>query len=824
MSVRSKRVGSVAYAAVMFVVVSVLMGLLAAGLVVPFAAMAGEGGKAAATSVELLPEELETPPQSERSLVLDNEGKVLATFFEENRVYVPLEDIAPVMRQAQVAIEDHRFYEHGAIDVVGTLRAFLQNSAGGSTQGGSSITQQYVKMVQVEKAKINGDEEGIAAAQEKSYGRKLQEMRYAIAMEKRFSKDQILEAYLNIAYFGDGAYGVEQASRHFFGKSAKDLEVHEAAMLAGLVQNPTATDPRRFPEAAVERRNEVLDRMADEEIGIITPEQAEEAKDVEWDPSDVKVPPNGCVDTEFPFLCDYVRRTMLQNEALGKTPEEREDALRRGGLTIRTKIDKKSQRIAEKAISDLIDPADPVISTMTMVEPGTGLIVAMAQSRPEMGTKKGQTYYNYAVPLSLGGAEGFQAGSTFKAYVAAAALEKGVPMTKRYNSPSPMDFSGDSFQSCEGTVQVPQGYRPKNSTRSGSNMPMDYAMAWSVNTYFLQLGRDVGMCDTSKMMDKLGVKLSDGEKMTSQSTIFSLPLGSVDVTPLSMTEAYSTLAADGLHCNPVIVDSITTAKGKEIDVPQAGCEQVIDKNVARGVTSLLKRVMSATGSPAALYNGHDIAGKTGTTNSTQAVWFCGYSPELAGCASIAIDKRSKYFKGKRRSLEYLRLPESGNLIAGSGGGDAGARIWKPAMTEALKGRKKTKFKQPSATVREGKTVDVPSVVGLSPDAAEKKLTEAGFSVVRSQTTSNAPRGAYLGISPTGQAKQFSTIYMYFSAGPPPPKPKPKPAPKPKAEDKPEEKKPAEDKPEEESEPEEKKPERKPEKPDKPNEDEEDGGE
>ncbi|WP_114560044.1 penicillin-binding protein [Desertihabitans aurantiacus] len=761
----TKRLGNLAYSTIMFVVVSVLMGLLAAGLVVPFAAVAGTGSRATADSLELLPADLETPPQPERSQVLMADGSVLADFFEENRVYVPLEDIAPVMQQAQIAIEDHRFYEHGAIDLVGTLRAFAQNTAGGSTQGGSSITQQYVKMVQIEKAKAAGDEAGILAAQEQSYSRKIQEMRYAIAMEKRFSKDEILERYLNIAYYGDGAYGVNQAAWHYFGKTAKNLELAEAAMLAGLVQNPTATDPVRFPERAIERRDVVINRMV--QLGLVTPEAAKEAAATEWDPGRVKSFTNGCVGTEFPFLCDYVRQTLLTNEALGSTVAERESQLKRGGLRIETQIDRKTQQAAEKAISELIAPTDPVISTMTMVQPGTGLIMAMAQSRPEMGTDKGQTYYNYAVPASLGGAEGFQAGSTFKTFVAAAALEKGIPMTKRYNAPQQKDFSDTRFQACEGTVKVPKGYKPRNSTRSGSNMSMATATAWSVNTYFLQLGRDTGMCNVTEMLDKTGVALSSGDPWAEQSTIFSLPLGSVDITPLSMAEGYATFAADGVHCEPVIVERVTSGTGEEIPIPGAGCERVVEADVARGVNSLLQGVMDATGRPADIGKGYATAGKTGTTDNNQAVWFCGYTPEVAGCASIAIDKTNPYWKGKRKSLKGRTLPVSDTYLAGSGGGDAGQFIWKPAMTEALKGKPKTKFPKPSNNVREGKTADVPSVVGLSAEEAEEKLNAAGFNVVRANTYSSAPRGAYLGPSDKSRAKQGSTIYLYFSAGPRP---------------------------------------------------------
>ncbi|SDE26821.1 Membrane carboxypeptidase (penicillin-binding protein) [Auraticoccus monumenti] len=580
----------------MFVVVAVLMGLLAGGLVVPWVVMAGAGSRSAAGAVELLPTDLETPPQPERSRVLMSDGSVLATFYEQNRVYVPLEDIAPVMRQAQVAIEDHRFYEHGALDLTGTLRALLRNSAGGSTQGGSSLTQQYVKMVQVEKARASGDDASVEAAQEKTYRRKLQELRYALAVEERLSKDEILERYLNIAYFGDGAYGVEQAARQFFGTSAADLDLAQAAMLAGLVQNPTATDPRRQPEAAVERRDVVINRMAG--LGLVSTQAAAAARAEDWDPTRVRTAANGCVDTQFPFLCDYVRRTLLTDEALGRTEAEREALLEQGGLTIRTRIEPATQKAAEEAISDLVDPRDPVIATMTMVEPGTGQVLAMAQSRPEMGDGPGQTFYNYAVRTSLGGAEGFQAGSTFKAFTAAAALEEGISVQQRYDSPSRMDFSGQRFDSCEGRQTVPQGYRPKNSTRSGPDMTMSYAMAWSVNTYFLQLGRDTGMCHVTSMTERLGVELASGEELSSRSSVFSLPLGSVDITPLSMTEAYSTFAAEGVHCEPVVVQRITSRDGDDLGVGAEDCDRVVDRGVSGAVTGLLSDVMDGAGGPA----------------------------------------------------------------------------------------------------------------------------------------------------------------------------------------------------------------------------------
>ena len=218
-----KRVGGVAYSLVMFVVVSVLSGVLIAGLFVPLAGLAGVSSKAAADELDNLPAELATPVPPTRSKVLMGNGKILAYFYDENRIYVKLDKIAPVMRQAQLAIEDHRFYEHGALDLRGTMRALVRNSSGAETQGGSSISQQYVKMVQIEACQ--GDKQCINEATRSSgaegYQRKIRELRYAIALEKRFTKDQILERYLNIAYYGEGAYGVEAAARHYYSKNGQ---------------------------------------------------------------------------------------------------------------------------------------------------------------------------------------------------------------------------------------------------------------------------------------------------------------------------------------------------------------------------------------------------------------------------------------------------------------------------------------------------------------------------------------------------------------------------------------------------------------------------
>ena len=774
-----KRVGSVAYSLTMFVIVSVLSGVLIAGLFVPIAGLAGVSSKAAAEELDKLPASLETPVPPTRSKVLMGNGKVLAFFYDENRIYVPLKKIAPVMRQAQLAIEDHRFYEHGALDFKGTLRAFVRNTSGdGSTQGGSSITQQYVKMVQIEACQ--GDRECINEATEATMERKIRELRYAIALEKKFTKDQILERYLNIAYYGEGSYGVEAAARHYYNKKASELKLAEAAMLAGLVQNPDTNNPVNNKAAALDRRDVVINRMA--ELKMITAAQVKQAKKAGFNVDKVKPTRNGCVGTRYPFLCDYVYRTLLTMPSLGKNPEARAAMVKRGGLTIQTAIDPKTQDRAQKAVSNVVGPKDPIISTMNMIEPGTGLIVAMAQSRPVMGSsrKKGQTYWNLSVEPEMGGIQGYQAGSTFKAFTAAAALEKGIPMSKKFNARPSMNFGGKSFESCDGREQVYGRWNVKNSTGTNGNMAMPKGIEMSVNTYFVQLAMSTGMCRVTKMANKLGVKLGtpDRDIIDYYQHTPSFTLGSVEVSPLSMAEAYATFAARGIHCNPIIIDKVTTRTGKSLQVPDGDCKRVISKDVADGMNKLLAGVMrKGTGRRAMTSDGRPQAGKTGTIDSNEAVWFAGYTPEIAGVAMISIDNTRKPFIKSRKArqagefrrggVKGYRVPSTGFYLEGSGSADAGMKIWKPTMERYLVDVPRTGFKAPPSKIERGKQVRVPSLFGLGIAGATKKLEKAGFTVERSWSYSDqVPRGGFIGWSPApgSSISQYGTIYRVYSQG------------------------------------------------------------
>src|SRR4051794_19022758 len=309
-------------------VVAAVMGVVVAGLAIPFAGVLGIASKSLSHTVESLPADLRTQPLAQQTKIVDPSGQTIATLYDENRINVPLSQISRKMVKAIVAIEDYRFYQHGALDMKGTLRALITNqSNGGVVQGGSSITQQLVKLTLLSQAKTKAERE---AATADTYARKLKELRYAIALEQTHSKDWILERYLNTAYFGDGAYGIQAAAKHFFDVNARDLNLRQSAMLAGLVKNPYGYDPTKFPDKTLERRDVVLDRMA--QLNAVPRARADKTKekDLGLNVQDVD---NGCVNSTAPFFCDYVLAYLLQDPQLGNTVQERRNLLKNGGLT-----------------------------------------------------------------------------------------------------------------------------------------------------------------------------------------------------------------------------------------------------------------------------------------------------------------------------------------------------------------------------------------------------------------------------------------------------------------------------------------------------------
>lgn len=657
---------------------SIMMGVVLSGVLLPVIATIGVVTNGSLNGYNGIPSTLAKPPLPQRTVILAADGTNIATLYYQDRIEVPISEISKVMQDAMIAIEDSRFYSHHGFDLRGTLRALVSNATGSKVQGGSTITQQYVKNILLGSAK--SDQE-MAAATERSYTRKLQELRYALAIEKQMTKKQILEGYLNIAYFGSGAYGVEAAARRYFSKSAARLNLAEASLLAGLVQQPYGYDPLRYPDTAKSRRWVVLNRMA--ELGYITELQAENTSKRPL--SEILNPTtnsNGCTTSIAPFFCDYVIKVVRSSAAFGATLAERDALLRKGGLTITTTLDLNSQKGAQKAVNKYLPPKDKSnkAAAITMMRPGTGDVVAMAQNRRWGTSGRGNTTYNYNTDRGMGGTIGMQAGSTFKVFVLAAAIEMGFSAFENIRSPKETTYT--NFSNCEGTDFFPP-YTAKNF-RGGGTYNMFTGTAYSVNNYYVALEEKTGICRPAEIAESMGVRTGSGAPLA---RVPSFVLGANEVTPLSVATAYATFAAHGKYCKPRVILSVVDRDGNALPIGASQCMQVIKPEVADGVTKVLRGVISgfpgSTG--AAMAIGRDAAGKTGTTNDSAAVWFSGYTPELEATVWVG-DPRGGY----RFPMQNIKI--NGRFYEDVFGSTIPGPIWKASMLNALKDVPKTKFK------------------------------------------------------------------------------------------------------------------------------------
>jgi membrane peptidoglycan carboxypeptidase len=647
---------------------SALAGVLFAFLLIPTTAIIAVTANHVSNGVVDLPLQLVDEPNPQTTRLLASDGSLLAYFYKENRQDVALNDIAPVMQDALLSIEDSRFYEHGALDVKGTLRALLNNASEGQTQGGSSITQQLVKLTLVTQATTKAQRK---AATEKSPARKLRELKLAIEYEKTHTKKEILERYLNIAYFGDGAYGISAAAFHYFSTSPDKLNNRQAATLAGLVKNPDQFNPIVYPERALQRRNTVLAVMA--KLGKIPDDYA--AK-LEASPLALKVTkyPNGCVSTKAEFSCDYIRRYLLKQPVLGANVQERLQRLERGGMTIKTNIDVRMQKAINHAVSSTVAPTDKAIAAMALVEPGTGKVRGVAQSRP-MGRdkKKGQSFIDYAVPPNYGYSGGFPAGSTFKMFTVAAALKQGISVSQTFKSPGHLDIPSGNYFDCEGGGTGP--WPVSNSTGNGT-FNMYQATRQSVNTYFAQLEKKAGLCNAVQAAESMGIKVPN--KPPDNQVVPSFTLGNMSVSPLDMAAAYATPASGGMYCKPLPVDEIDDVNGKAIKKFTPDCKRAMTKDEAAQINDILRGVQEPGGFGYDLgHTGLTIpsAAKTGTTQGNKAVWYNGYTPELAAASMIAGVSK----KGLPKSLAGVTLNGQGIDFHTVGGSSLAGPMWAKAM-------------------------------------------------------------------------------------------------------------------------------------------------
>ncbi|MFC4007551.1 transglycosylase domain-containing protein [Nonomuraea purpurea] len=670
-----------------------LAGALGGVLTAALAAPVVSGGGIAAMDVANIFVELPPPPREEPlaqvTRLLDKDGRPFAQFYEANRTAVPLGAVAPVMRKAIVAIEDARFYEHGGLDVRGTLRALLTNTqAGGIRQGGSSLTQQLVKNILVESARTNAERNKARAP---NLARKITELRLALALERKYRKDEILERYLNIAYFGAGAHGVEAAARRFFTTSAARLTLTQAATLAGAVRMPYATDPslgREHRDRLKMRRDLVLDRMAG--LKLITQQQAAQAKS---SPLGIKLrpEPGGCEQSAFPFYCLYVQRELLSNPVFGNSAAERQARMLRGGLVIRTSLDPVAQRAAEKAIRARVSPDDSEVAAEAMIEPGTGRIRAMAASKrfgrnPGNNKNGPKTTFNLPADVAHGGGQGFQAGSTFKIFTLATALKQGWRFGEGFQTPGAL-VPEQGYRNCSGRPVNDPNTRILNASGEGEGGPHSIETGtWkSVNIFYMMLERKVGLCEVIKTAKSLGVVRADGAPLREVPT-FTLGVNEMD--PVTVAAAFAAFAARGMYCRPQVIMEITARDGRRTRVPPV-CEQAIEQEVADAVTHVLEGVFTQ-GTMKGQGLDRPAAGKTGTNNGYTSAWFAGYTPALAAAVSVGDIRGSYKFP--------LQGVEIGNQYYGSvQGASLPGPIWVESMNQALREVEPQGFHGPDMT-------------------------------------------------------------------------------------------------------------------------------
>ncbi|MFJ2029387.1 transglycosylase domain-containing protein [Streptosporangium sp. NPDC087985] len=690
----------------------VLGGLLAAAAALPVVGGVGITTKSVARTFTDLPPSPRENPLPQRTVLLDRNGRQFAQFYTENRTVVPLDKVAPVMGQAIVAIEDSRFYEHAGLDIKGTLRALVTNAqAGGVRQGGSSLTQQLVKNILVENAQTSAER---AQARAPSLRRKIIELRYALAMEKKYSKAEILERYLNIAYFGAGAFGVEAAAQRFFSVPASKLSLQQAATLAGAVRTPYATDPsldKQRRKRLRERRDLVLDRMA--QVGNITQAQADATKK---NPLRIRLKPEpgGCEESTYPYFCIYVHRELLSNPVFGNTVAERERRLARGGIILRTTVDPAAQRAAQRAISSRVSAADTEVAAEAMIEPGSGRIRAMAASkkygRNSGNTNNGpRTTYNLAADVAHGGGQGFQAGSTFKVFTLATALSRGWRFDQGYMTPG--RFVPDwGYVDCRHRKVNDPNAEIFNASGEGTGGPYSLSTGtWkSVNIFYMMLERRVGLCRVVRTARALGIARADGAPLREVPT-FTLGVNEMD--PVTVAAAFAAFGARGRYCRPMAITDIVERNGRRVQVPP-DCEQTIDRGVADAVSHILSGVFTK-GTMTGQSIGRDAAGKTGTNNGYTSAWFAGYTPDLAAAVSLG-DIRGSY----RYPLRDVEI--GGEYYGAVQGASLPGPIWVSSMSGALRDVPPSSFHRPDMWRFGGGHTP-----GLEKDEKDKKAEEAG---------------------------------------------------------------------------------------------------
>ena len=774
----------------------VLAGVLVAGLLYPVASGLGVVSNRAASAVENVSSELLNGTLPEVTTMTDAAGTPIAVLFDQYRYQVGYNDIAPDMIRAIISIEDRRFLEHDGVDWKGTIRAALKNSSSGEVQqGASTLDQQYIKNYQLlVLARTEADRQ---AAIETTPARKLREVRMALTMEqsltdqakkdknlsdaqaKQEAKKQIVTRYLNVVPFGNNSYGIEAAAQTYFGKHAKELSVEQAALLAGMVQSSSALDPYTNPEAAKARRNTVLDTMIQN-----FPERTEELTAAKAKPLGVlpnpRTPVQGCIGADNNgFFCDYALQFLAENGVS-------RDSVMRGGYIIRTTLDPDVQRGTVRSAQAQVDPtSDGVAGVMSAIRPGKTShdVLAMASSRNYgLNLNAGQTVQPQ--PFSM---VGDGAGSVFKIFTTAAAMEKGLGVNS--NIPVPASIAVEGMGNSGGVNGCPPDkYCVKNDGKYPATMSVTNALAQSPNTAFVKLLQQTGVSPAVDMAVRLGLRSYTvpgssgfGEKSMAQyvkdGNLGSFTLGPLPLNALELSNVAATLGSGGTWCPPNPIASISRIKRDAYGNPVMGpdnkpaltavpfnapkCEQVVEEGLANSLAIAMSADDRGGGTSAAAAGSagwsYPVSGKTGTTEAHRSAAFVGFTNQIAGAAYV-------YSDGPNPSgicTSPARLCYDGNIY----GGYEPARTWYNAMLPVATKFGPVRLPSPDPRYMQGSDRGrIPQVSGLTASDATSRLQGAGFKVNQLDVDSSRPQGTVVFTAPSDSAMPGSQITIYISNG------------------------------------------------------------
>ncbi|CAN5233385.1 hypothetical protein BH11ACT2_BH11ACT2_06140 [soil metagenome] len=640
-----------------FVAVSAMAGVLVAAAITPYVVVSSRAVSTASDTFQSLPESLDISVQPQRNTLVAYSGKravVIASVYSQNRQEITQADVTPVLKHAVLGAEDVRFYEHGGIDPQGVMRAAIGNLSSGSVRGGgSTLTQQLVKNLCLSDAYKAHPDAATDAKEFAAYtvaakkcsattiSRKLKEMKLAIGLEKSYSKDEILLAYLNIANFGGTVYGIQSAAQRYYDVDATKLTAVQAASLVAIVQTPTSLRldiPNNYAANTV-RRNYVIN--AEYSQGWLTAAERDAALAVVEgsanDTLNVQNPRNGCAAANMyaKQFCDYVVKSVPDLVGLGATPQERTANWRLGGYTLYTTLDLRLQKVAQKAIAAYAPAHEPLFdlgASAVTVQAGTGRVLTMAQNKAfddtGNGNKKTTTAVNFNTDKPYGGSSGFQVGSTYKVFTLINWLESGHGLDDYVQSNPRTVQQADFIDSCHDTGYWQGPYQVKNDAPVASRMSVRNATQNSVNGAFISMGLQLDLCATKKIAVSLGVHLAAGK--ADGSDVMSNPssiLGTNEIAPLTVAAAYAGVANDGKFCAPIAVTRIVNSAGKELAGQQPSCRQAIPKPIAVAVQSALGSAMARYVSNP--HDGTPLIGKTGTTNDSNQTWVTGASTKAA---------------------------------------------------------------------------------------------------------------------------------------------------------------------------------------------------